>query len=198
MKTRNRRSTRQSFVECDGIRHHHCHLVWISIHYLRRLPADVWTTWIIVAVSWIKNAFFGIENLQQLLSASRQNLAYHRFMVLMFVNMTQIILHWVGFHCLHTLQSGCFSSIPAQFSQGELVFEFIYFSSLNFTFFGYGDVTPTDNSSQAIDIDGDLPCLCHGHLLAVRLHQPEGIATRKVAACKADFHSQYKRPFARD
>ncbi len=104
---------------------------------------SIWTAWIIVAVSWFKTAFFGIENLQQLLSASRQNLAYHRFMVLMFVNMTQIILSFgLDFHCLHTLQAGCFSSIPAQFSQGELVFEFIYFSSLNFTFFGYGDVTP--------------------------------------------------------
>jgi Ion channel len=98
---------------------------------------------IVLAIAWAKTAFFGAENLQQLLRASNENMPYHRFMVLMLVNMLQIILSFgLDYHCMHTINPGSFSSISMQYSQPELIFEFVYFSSLNFTFFGYGDVTP--------------------------------------------------------
>ena len=102
-----------------------------------------WLTAIIVALAWGKTAFFGAENLQELWHASRQHVAYHRFMVLMLVNMSQIITSFaLDYHCLHTVNAESFSSIPPALTQPELVFEYLYFSVLNFTFFGYGDITP--------------------------------------------------------
>ncbi len=100
-------------------------------------------TAIIIALAWGKTAFFGAENLQELWYASRQRVAYHRFMVLMLVNMSQIITSFgLDYHCLHSVNAESFGGIQSALTQPELVFEYLYFSVLNFTFFGYGDITP--------------------------------------------------------
>lgn len=97
----------------------------------------------ILLLSLTKTAFFGIENIRQLFEATRCNQAYHRFMILMLVNMTQIILSFgMDFHCLHRVNPASFGLDLSSASLPEAVFEFIYYSTLNFTFFGYGDVTP--------------------------------------------------------
>lgn len=97
----------------------------------------------IVAVSLLKAGYFGLENLQQLWKATRDNLPYHRFMLLMLVNMAQIAISYgLDYHCLYSVQADSFAGIQVGMSWSETVFEFIYFSVLNFTFFGYGDITP--------------------------------------------------------
>ena len=102
-----------------------------------------WLTAIIVALAWGKTAFFGAENLQELWHASRQHVAYHRFMVLMLINMSQIITSFaLDYHCLHSVNAESFSNIQPALTRPELMFEYLYFSVLNFTFFGYGDITP--------------------------------------------------------
>ena len=98
---------------------------------------------LVILVSLSKTAFFGVENIRQLFEATRRNLAYHHFMLLMLVNMTQIILSFgFDYHCMYLVDKASFSVELANATPGETVFEFIYFSTLNFTFFGYGDVTP--------------------------------------------------------
>jgi Ion channel len=110
-------------------------------------------TLVVLVVAWAKTLFFGVENLQQLWRASTENMAYHRFMALMFVNMLQIVLSFgLDYHCLYTVNAGSFSSISTAYSQPELVFEFVYFSALNFTFFGYGDVTPQTVPAKLLTI----------------------------------------------
>lgn len=97
----------------------------------------------VLIVSLLKSAFFGVENLRQLFEATRCNQAYHRFMLLMLVNMAQIILSFsLDFHCLHVVNANSFGIADLPPMALETVFEFIYFSTLNFTFFGYGDMTP--------------------------------------------------------
>ena len=98
---------------------------------------------IVILVSLIKTAFFGLENIRQLFEATRRNLPYHYFMMLMLVNMTQIILSFgLDFHCLHIVNRASFGTGLQSATMLETVFEFVYFSTLNFTFFGYGDMTP--------------------------------------------------------
>lgn len=98
---------------------------------------------LLITISLSKTLFFGMENIRQLFEATRCNQAYHRFMLIMLVNMTQIILSFgLDFHCLYTVNPLSFSVEPLQTMSAEAVFEFVYFSTLNFTFFGYGDVTP--------------------------------------------------------
>jgi hypothetical protein len=104
------------------------------------------TSWLVLVIlfsAWGKCLFFGIENLQELWQATLQNLPYYKFMLLMLINMSQIITSFaLDYHCLLKLNPDSFGGIPQNWSSAELLFECFYFSVLNFTFFGYGDVTP--------------------------------------------------------
>lgn len=96
-----------------------------------------------IVLSLVKTLFFGVENIRQLFEATRSNQPYHRFMLLMLINMTQIILSFgLDFHCLYCINASSFSVELSEATSFERLFEFVYFSTLNFTFFGYGDVTP--------------------------------------------------------
>lgn len=98
---------------------------------------------LMMVLSLAKTTFFGIENIRQLFEATRSNQPYHRFMLLMLINMAQIILSFgLDFHCLHCINPASFSIDLPGATPFEIVFEFAYYSTLNFTFFGYGDVTP--------------------------------------------------------
>lgn len=100
-------------------------------------------TAIVLMVSWVKTAFFGIENIRQLWRASAENIPYYKFLLLMLVNMMQIIVAFaLDYHLLHTLSAESFAGVNPALDGGALVFEFFYYSSLNFMFFGYGDITP--------------------------------------------------------
>lgn len=97
---------------------------------------------LIVVLCWMKTVFFVVEEMIQLRDATRMNLAYHKFMWLMLVNMFQIILSFgLDYYCLLHVNGQSFSVNP-ELHGFELVFECVYFSTLNFTFFGYGDITP--------------------------------------------------------
>ena len=118
--------------------------VWVGFQHLlnRDLPLSAALPLMIV-LSLAKTSFFGVENIRQLFEATRSNQPYHRFMLLMLINMTQIILSFgLDFHCLHCINSSSFSVDLPDATPFETVFEFVYYSTLNFTFFGYGDVTP--------------------------------------------------------
>jgi hypothetical protein len=59
------------------------------------------------------------------------------------VNMAQITLSFaLDFWCLETADKGSFSAFQETWSQAEILFECFFFSVLNFSFFGFGDVTP--------------------------------------------------------
>jgi len=113
----------------------------LSIHGNAWLSTE-WMKVLIVALCWKKTTFFIGEEMIQLRDATRVNLAYHKFMRLMLFNMLQIILSFgLDYYCLLMVDTGSFS-VSDHLHGAELVFECIYFSTLNFTFFGYGDITP--------------------------------------------------------
>lgn len=119
--------------------------VWWTLQFLIGHPPAPrsWLVAFILLGAGAKSVFFGAENLQELWRASLRNLPYYHFLLLMLVNMSQIITSFaLDFHCLLTLDRASFGSIPENYSSAETLFECFYFSVLNFTFFGYGDVTP--------------------------------------------------------
>ena len=118
--------------------------VWIaSLELLKFEVSPAIAITFLIVISLLKTVFFGAENIRQLAEATRSNMPYHRFMLLMLVNMVQIILSFgLDFHCLHTVSPHSFSIALESPTQFEMVFEFLYVSTLKFTFFGYGDVTP--------------------------------------------------------
>lgn len=130
-------------------------VVWGGLQMLIRSGwvTTPWLLLIVLAVAWSKTAFFGGENIQQLRDASLRNMPYYRFMLLMLVNMWQIISSFaLDYHCLHLINEASFGGINPAFTQPELIFEYFYFSVLNFTFFGYGDITPQTVPAKLLTI----------------------------------------------
>jgi hypothetical protein len=98
---------------------------------------------LVLIIAAAKTLFFGIENIGQLRRAADQNTPYHQFLLLMLMNVWQVITSFaLDFHLLEQLSAESFAVIDPKLSGGELVFEFFYYSALNFMFFGYGDITP--------------------------------------------------------
>ncbi len=97
----------------------------------------------VLALAAAKTAFFGVENIDQLRQASEQNIPYHKFLLLMLMNVWQVITSFaLDYHLLNLLDERSFAVINPELDGAKLVFEFFYFSALNFMFFGYGDITP--------------------------------------------------------
>ncbi len=107
---------------------------WMSSHTICLL---------VMTLALAKTAFFFVENLQHILLATSHNIPYHRFLGLMGVNMAQITLSFaLDYWCLESADNGSFSAFQESWSQAEILFECFFFSVLNFSFFGFGDVTP--------------------------------------------------------
>jgi hypothetical protein len=108
---------------------------------------------LIVVICWVKTAWFSLETSHQLVSATRKNMPYHRFLYIMGINMTQIVLSFaIDFYVLIRLDVNSFNGINPAFTQPELLFECLYFSILNFSFFGYGDITPNMVPSKIVTV----------------------------------------------
>jgi len=90
-----------------------------------------------------KTVYYFAETLRHLLDATATDLAYHRFLVLIAYNMAQITLSYaIDFYCLYLIDPSNISGIEPSLGGAALMFECFYFSVLNFSFFGYGDIIP--------------------------------------------------------
>ena len=90
-----------------------------------------------------KTGYYFGETLIHLLHATACDLPYHRFLVLMGYNMAEVTLSFaIDFYLLQTLESGSFTGLDSSGNSARLLFDCFYFSVLNFSFFGYGDILP--------------------------------------------------------
>lgn len=97
----------------------------------------------VAAWAGIKTLYYLGETLRHLAEATSTDLAYHRFLMLMAYNMAQITLSYaLDFYCLYRIDPTSLNGIEPGLHGLELLFECFYFSVLNFSFFGYGDITP--------------------------------------------------------
>jgi len=70
-------------------------------------------------------------------------LAYHRFLALMGVNMAQITVSFaLDFWVLESAEQGSFSGFDVASGPGHVFFDCFFYSVLNFSFFGFGDILP--------------------------------------------------------
>jgi hypothetical protein len=91
----------------------------------------------------VKTFYYFAENLRHLQDATNTDLAYHKFVVLLAYNMAQITTSYaLDFYCLVRIDRESLNGVAPDLAGAELLFECFYFSVLNFSFFGYGDITP--------------------------------------------------------
>jgi Ion channel len=112
---------------------------------------------LIIVLCWLKTAWFIYETSLDLREATRKNMPYHRFLMIVGVNMIQIVFSFaLDFYLLLQVDITCFNGIDPKFSEPELLFECFYLSALNFSYFGYGDVTPANIPAKLVTLTGIL------------------------------------------
>lgn len=123
----------------------------IGLHHRLGADYDRWLVWAIVAGAFLKTIYYFCESLLHLVEATAKDQPYHRFLLLMAYNMAEVTLSFaVDFFCLKQVDPGSFSGIDESLQGFELLFECFYFSVLNFSFFGYGDITPAHIPSKIV------------------------------------------------
>jgi hypothetical protein len=124
-------------------------LVWLAAI----VPAEIRPAllWSIAAWAAIKTCYYYAENLRHIQEATTTDLAYHRFLMLLAYNMAQITISYaLDFFCLERIDHDSLSGIPPELQGAPLLFECFYFSVLNFSFFGYGDITPANIPAKIV------------------------------------------------
>jgi hypothetical protein len=115
----------------------------VSLHNYLGPRSAGWLIWAAVLVAAAKTLYYFAETLWHLVQATARDVPYHRFLMLMAYNMAEVTLSFaVDFYCLKQLDAESFSGMAPDLNGFELMFECFYFSVLNFSFFGYGDITP--------------------------------------------------------
>ncbi|WP_337041280.1 ion channel [Emticicia sp. 17c] len=106
---------------------------------------------LVITLAITKTCYFIFENSVQLLKATAHDIAYHRFLLLTTYNIGQMTLSFaIDFFMLYEINKASFAGIDPSFTMFEEMFEFFYFSVLNFTFFGYGDLTPASVAAKIV------------------------------------------------
>jgi hypothetical protein len=99
--------------------------------------------WLIAAWAALKTCYYFAENLRYIQAAATTNLTYYRFLTLVAYNMAQITISYaLDFYCLQRIDPDSLRGIDPNLNGASLLFECFYFSVLNFSFFGYGDIIP--------------------------------------------------------
>ena len=112
---------------------------------------------LIVVFCWLKTMWFIYETSLDLAAATRKNMPYHQFLVIVGINMIQIVCSFaLDFYLLLKVDIKCFNGIDPNFSEAKLLFECFYFSALNFSYFGYGDITPANIPAKLVTLTGIL------------------------------------------
>ena len=108
---------------------------------------------LIVLICWTKTTWFVYETSHDLARATLQNMPYHTFLKVMGINMAQIVVSFaVDYYALLKVEGTCFNEINPNFTEPELLFECLYFSILNFSYFGYGDITPANIPAKLVSL----------------------------------------------
>ncbi len=108
---------------------------------------------LVVAVALAKTAYFLVENLQHILLATAHEIPYHRFLGLMGVNMAQITLSFaLDFWLLEMADPGSFSGFTAGLGAARVFFDCFYYSVLNFSFFGFGEIMPQTMPAKIVTL----------------------------------------------
>lgn len=108
---------------------------------------------LVVGLALAKTAFFLFENLQHILLATSQEIPYHRFLALMGVNMAQITLSFaLDYWVLESAEQGSFSGFGPASDATRVFFDCFFYSVLNFSFFGFGDIVPQTIAAKIVTL----------------------------------------------
>jgi hypothetical protein len=109
----------------------------------------LYTTILLVIISLFKSGFFVIQSYKKISDTSNQNVEYYHFLFFMAINIVLIIISFgIDFFCLHQIDPKAFSGVYVHASIFRQLFEFLYYSSLNMTNFGFAETLPISMTAK--------------------------------------------------
>lgn len=107
----------------------------------------------VAVVAVLKAGYFLFENGWHLREASLHDMPYYSFLRLVAVNMAQVVVSFaLDFALLDAIDPAHFSGVKPDLAGASRLFEFLYFSVLNFSFFGFGDLTPATVPAKVVTL----------------------------------------------
>ncbi len=105
--------------------------------------ADNHTTWAIVGLAICKIIFIVWQSTRMIIEVTANDTPFYRFLLFIIVNVMMVTFSFaIDYFCLYHVNPLCFSGVDKSLSLPEVFFECFYFSVLNFTNFGYGEILP--------------------------------------------------------
>ena len=113
---------------------------WLNAHKI--LPNNVLLS-LIVCVAILKVGYLLHATYRKIMETVTKNIAFHHFLLFILANMILAICSFAAdFWNSYVINPQSFVAISANFNTYETMFEFVYFSTLTFSFFGYGEIMP--------------------------------------------------------
>jgi hypothetical protein len=102
-----------------------------------------YTVGIIICISFLKCLYFLRVSYHKILEVSLKNTAYYEFIIFMALNIIVMVISFAtDFFCLCQVDPNSLKGVDLYSGIFEKIFDCFYFSMLNFSFFGYGDILP--------------------------------------------------------
>jgi hypothetical protein len=120
---------------------------WVLIYHFALMPFinnNLVFAWAVIVLGLLELAYFFYMLLKKIIEAARKNTPMYIFLVFLFLNMLNTIYAFTwNYWLVYSSNPKSFEGVNPQFTTFEQVFEFYYFSSLTFSYFGYGEIMPT-------------------------------------------------------
>lgn len=106
---------------------------------------------LIICGALLKVSYLLYTIYKKILESVRNNLAFHQFLLFILSNMFLAIVSFAAdFWNSYYINPASFEGIDANFTTFEAIFECFYFSSLTFSYFGYGEILPNVISTKLL------------------------------------------------
>lgn len=108
-----------------------------------QLVSQLWIMLLIFFVACFKSCYFVWHSFRKIVEVTRNDVPYYEFLVFMSINVTLVIFSFgLDFFCLYEVAPYNFSGINLQAGLLHHFLDFLYFSILGFTNFGYAHIMP--------------------------------------------------------
>ena len=105
----------------------------------------------ILIIAFSKSVYFVVQNYFKIKESIEKNVPYHRYLLFMAINIGLLIISFgVDFYSLYKVCPESFALSEMPDSSVYQLFEFLYYSTLNMTNFGFGTTIPVTTTAKAI------------------------------------------------
>lgn len=112
---------------------------------------DIFTKLIILALALFKTCFFIVQSINKIKESTVKHLPYYQFLIFIAINIMLLIPSFgMDYFILNEALPDSFVGVNNAISGTRRFFDFVYFSSLNMTNFGFGTLMPASMVSKAL------------------------------------------------